>query len=379
MKEVKLLHKTKLYTTMLMLVMVVFVLSAPAYAGKYGCPWNANSLTNYRIGIYDGSECCFRFKASYSGYADKILWYNIYGGAYSGGTGGVIDCELQTNNSSTNLPSGTVLATATLTDPLSGKFQELDFDSNPYLSSGTLYHLVFKNTDADPTANYTSVDVLYTTPSYTPNQPGISDLDLGLYWRTSPTGTWERKDSSTPIYELTYTSGNKQGQGYDEVWIATPKYVQHNDSTDLRVRQTIYPSSSVTVTALWARVKKVGSPTSLRAEITDSGGTVLTDAYGYRSWTGDGTYQWIKWLFYDTSVTLSADTQYYLVFRSVVDDETSDKYEFYPLKEGAFNGFDVDNLFTDGAAEYSTDGGSTWNRWKSTSTAADLQFYFETQ
>lgn len=371
------MSKTKLTTSILVAVVFFSFFSAFVFAGKYGCPWNGNRLTNYRIGIFSGSECSFRFKAKYTGYADKILWYNITGSGYSGGTGGTIDCELQTNNPSTNLPSGTVLATATLTNPLAGAFQELYFDSNPYLSAGTLYHLVFKNIDSNPATNYTSVDALYTTPAYTPNQPGISDLDLGLYWRTSPTGTWQRKNSSTPIYKLTYTNGNKQGQGYNESWIGTPKVVKLTTSLDYRVRQTIKPSNTVTVKVVWARLKKVGNPERIRAEITDSSGTVITR--GDRLWTGDGTYQWIKWGFHITPVTLSANTQYYLVFRGIYTAGDSDYYEFFPLKEGAYNGFNVDNLFTDGKAEYSTDGGSTWNRWRSYSTAADLQFYFETQ
>ena len=91
-------------------------------------------------------------------------------GCYAAGNGGVIVIELQSDNGN-HQPSGTVLATATITHPadifsFTTFYPVIKMTAN--LTAGQYYHIVMRNTDPDPAHNWTSFD------SFTPLN-GISN------------------------------------------------------------------------------------------------------------------------------------------------------------------------------------------------------------
>ena len=59
-------------------------------------------------------------------------------------------------------------------------FYTVKFSPAPTLSAGTLYHLVFKSIDANPSVNFLSVDAFYQIVWPTPCQPTMSDTDAAV-------------------------------------------------------------------------------------------------------------------------------------------------------------------------------------------------------
>ncbi len=354
-------------------------LFAPLEAGvKYGIPYHGDSLINMRVGVYAGWEVAFRFKAQNSGYVNQVKWYNVYSSrpGYHGLTGGALLVQIQTDNPSAHMPSGNVLTQFVFDGPAwKGAFPLKTFDSPVYLSEGVLYHIVFINIHPDRQTHYISVNTLQKDVVASPRQPGINDLDLATLRRGSPAADWYLEDRGAPIYQLNYTDGFKQGFGYMAVGVNYPKRVIYSSDGELKVRQGFNPSSAMVVNSMSVRLKKVGDPVPLRAEITDASGNIL--AYGDRRFT-DSDYVWIEWEF--DSLTLFPDQQYYVVFRLTSDSGTSG-YEFFPILEGAMYGFSPNTYYSQGRAEYQDGIASAWKGWKVYSADdrndCDLQLYFD--
>lgn len=98
---------------------------------------------------------------------------------------------------------------------LSDVFPLLTFDSPASVDSGTIYHIIFENTEADQNANYSSVNTLFTYPAITPSQPFAANMDWSsLESSTAPYTTWSEAPSNTPIMAYYYADGNVCGMGY---------------------------------------------------------------------------------------------------------------------------------------------------------------------
>jgi hypothetical protein len=65
-------------------------------------------------------------------------------------------------------PSGTILASINFTpgNPNGGGTEKQDFPTPATLTTGTLYHIVWENMDSNPTANYISINEVFTFKKY---------------------------------------------------------------------------------------------------------------------------------------------------------------------------------------------------------------------
>ena len=155
---------------------------SPPTLTYYGPQINLDGLYNTWTGRGTNGRVDYRFRAktSASGYSFAVRIYlafnhlstscGVYSGSYAGGTGGTLLIQLETDDgTSAHLPSGTVLASYSVTNPIQcnngtsypncTNSQRL-FTLSPTvnLTSGTLYHIVFTDTDPSPTCNWVSVD-----------------------------------------------------------------------------------------------------------------------------------------------------------------------------------------------------------------------------
>lgn len=187
--------------------------------GYYGSRWSMDGLTNLRIGP-DG-QVAVRFRAEHTGSVDKIVGQflndtNKVG--YAAGTGGQVQMTLRTDDGTSNhFPSGNILASYTETNPSYASKGSiiLTFPLNPnvQLTAGTLYHIVYTNTDPSPGSNYVSFDAMYTAKNTSPVQPTVSDIDLMTLW-SGP--SWQQNLHTTADYNVHFTDGYVQGTGYNE-------------------------------------------------------------------------------------------------------------------------------------------------------------------
>lgn len=218
--------------------------------GCYGNPWAANGLANLEVGRYTGGAISYRFRADETGefsMAKVFFIFRIIGeSAYAKGTGGQVKIELRPDDGTANhLPNmqSAPLTSQLITDPLKktsgapiwgvdkskpggdpragASFPEIPFPPAA-LQQGRLYHLVFTNPVADPSNNYTSLDLLNENRNAKgPIQPEIGDLDFCCLWKPAAGKPWELKHI-TPILEIHYADGHVQGQGYIDAASAPP-------------------------------------------------------------------------------------------------------------------------------------------------------------
>ncbi len=380
--------KYTLAKTVMFLLLAGTIFPGHGYAATtiYGVPWNADSLGN--ISLEGENQHSFRFKAKYTGQVDMVRWYNIYStrAGYNGGDGGDVKIQLQTDDNATHFASGVVLAECLVTNPLTvTKFPLVSFNSPAGITKGNYYHLVFTNPDIDPYTNYVSVNTLWMNTPLSPRQPNVSDLELATLTRVGETGTWSVRENATPIYELIYTDGKRQGQGYMEVWKENDDYdnfhdIEYTGSTNTKVRQNFTPTgASYQVNSMWVRLRKTGTPMPLEAVLTKGSGTVVAE--GTTSFTGTGEHRWVQVTLTDPQdgsnpVIIRGGTTYYLTLQAS-GESSSGSYRAYAIREGVFYQFDNSSMFSDGFAEQFEQGAwHPWNVWGNDSVEGDLQFYF---
>ena len=345
----------------------------------YGVPWNANGLSNTPIGRSYNRMASYRFLAPHSGSATAVRLYLAfskistdctYSGYYAGGTGGQILMQLETDDGTSNhFPSGKVLSSYLITNPLAcnpgtstctNSQRLFTFPTPATLSAGTLYHLVFSNTDSNQTCNWTSVDNLYLPANSPDMQPAMSDADFGELIKD--TGAWAASYSTTPIMDLVYSDGTHFGQGF--------MYKGNNFSIQgsSQVRETFTVSgSSVTFSKAYVRLQTVGSPGPVTVTVeTSSGSTVASGSVASLDSKGWGSVD------FGSNFTLTAGQSYNFVVSA--DADSSNYYSTWPMQAGTAYGFDPPNVFGDGYFQYTTNG-STWQDYNSSRTDFDLQFY----
>ncbi|HMI69305.1 MAG TPA: hypothetical protein VK510_04855, partial [Solirubrobacteraceae bacterium] len=127
----------------------------------------ADSLGNTVIGGDDRTSLSFRFRATWTGTIDAIRCYvikNVNGrSGYSSGTMGSLRVALESDSGGRrHVPSGKRLASTTFRPADRGFFPEVRFDKPARVVAGRLYHVVFSNTDPDPSRNYVSINALYS-------------------------------------------------------------------------------------------------------------------------------------------------------------------------------------------------------------------------
>lgn len=174
--------------------------------------WFVGGPYNQRVGA------CFQAQ-----HGTRLAAIRIYlitqGTGYAAGTGGRIKYELCADNVG---QLGTVLATGYVVDDPeypewvnAGGFPLIAFPGFPLLVKGQWYHLVLTNEDAQPTANYISVDFAYapeTTPGSGVFQQNPDPTMWAWYWPAGDKLTRDNTVIPTPI-GIYYANGNMQGNG----------------------------------------------------------------------------------------------------------------------------------------------------------------------
>src|SRR3954447_2422655 len=118
-----------MFRTLLASLAATLILTAPALPaqgppghGAYGLGIAGHGLANRQVGRYP-RQVDYRFRAEASGTLASVRVYFVSGTGYSAGNGGDIRVTVEGNNA--GAPSGTVLGTGTITDPLTSTFRTI--------------------------------------------------------------------------------------------------------------------------------------------------------------------------------------------------------------------------------------------------------------
>lgn len=336
----------------------------------YGTYWNGDSLANLEVGGQnggsDGRSVSYRFRAEASGSMTGAQILFAFNSGYYMGDGGDIRMDVQSDDGTSNhFPSGTTLRSSNVvTDPLSSNYRTFSLTSPLSLTAGTLYHLVFVNVHPNRASNYTSLDMLDPGES-NPMQPGYSDTDLAVVWKSSGSAAWALNGSKTPIFTIHHQDGTHHGPGS-----------QYEDARSVSSRRSIAGTSQIqetftvsggnkTVSNVSARLLKTGTPGALTVRLENSSGTLIEQGTIPASSVSTSA-RWVTYTF-TTPRTLTNGQSYNLVLSA----PSGNAYETWPLSQGTASGFDAPNAFSDGYFQYTTNG-STWT----SESIGDMQMYF---
>lgn len=359
--------------------------SWPLAAQTYGPQIGSEALANHQIALIDVDV---RFRAVATAQLSGVMWYDIHtpcynppSAGYACGTGGTIQISIQADDGTpAHLATGTVLGSYAINStPLATFFPVETFSDPPALVAGTLYHLHFHNIDPDPANNFVSFNAEHNYSPTIPRQPQIDDVGLALY-RGSVL-----QPKATPIFQLTYADGTKQGQGYIENWVVNAPLI--SGQNQVRERFTVNGGTRV-ITAVSVRLKRDStnagnSPLNLRLELGDGtlleAGTIAAAALPVGT-TVDGVGNAQGWAMYHFSKRwrLANGSTYSLALSAPVDTI----FRMQSMRDGSAYGFTGSTHFADGLMQVSADGGSTWagtpQPWApfTARTDADMQFYF---
>jgi len=355
--------------------------TSPSPAGYYGTQIGADELANITVGP-EGNTVSYRFSAQHDGALEKLRVYLIPDHiGYASGTAGQLRIDIQTDDgTSDHNPSGTVLASTVISDPLLATgddryFPQVSFSSPPTLTAGKLYHIVFSNVDSLPTVNYLSVDCLYYDKPTTPTQPTVSDAANAVLLRYDGK-PWHVEKGYTPISELFYTNGDTQGIGYVEAFVMAPQIISGTAALRETFTVTGPPKKIATV---GIRAARASGTDYLKVRLENGDGTLIEEGYLPSSsfpLTSPASHTWAEFKF-ATAHTLDAGRSYHLVLEA----PASSQYVAFSMQKGTAYGFDGTTFFADGHAEIKqNDGWVGWSVWGvSDRLDSDLQFYFGVQ
>lgn len=352
----------------------------PTALPVYGPGIAMNSLGNMVVGGTYTSKVSQRFTAQESSTLTdiRVLFVGYAYPGYGAGNGGTIRVTVRACDVA-GLPDGTALATYDWTDSYSGDpgFQTITFSSPPTLTAGVMYHICYENVAGSPTTNYTSVDFSFCnnpTPP-TPRQPRYPLDDWGAF-RAMSGGAWALEASYTPLLQLHYGNGAYQGCAYYEMEIGNEVRVS---GTQYMARERFTPTTTRQVSTVWVRLaRNSGSGTgALTIRLEDSGGTLIdtatiadTSVFPVQDNTSAFVGGYWASASFSTPQTLTASTTYNLRFSTVAG---TDLWQ-HGYESGSYS-FNAATHFSDGYAQVSTNGGSTWNYVTGLDVDGDLQFY----
>jgi len=337
----------------------------------YGPGIAMDSLNNSVVGGSANHRVAYRFRASTTSRLSSIRVY-LMGPTHAGygaGTGGTWRVTVETDDgTSRHRPSGRVLASTTIRP--TKVFPLIKWSTRARLKKGKLYHIVFTNVDANPAANYASLNGVFTYRPTARREPAFSNNSWGQL--TSSSGGWAESSSTVPIMQLNYANRVVRGLGYMEVWVAAAKTI----SGSRRARETFTvrgPNRRVSRVAV--RVRRISGSSPLNLRLEKGGGKVVGScAAPASSITTSNHASWAECSF-STARTLKAGSHYHLVVSARADTS----YSLYVIREGSTYGFSSGTYFSDGRAQYTT--GSGWVGFEQpggsgNARQADLQFYF---
>jgi hypothetical protein len=318
----------------------------------------ANGLENLRIPVdfrFQGN----RFRAETTGALQSVRLWLKAGSGYSGGNGGTIQLNLESDDGSAgHFPTGTVLAS---TQAAPGNTSTVGFlftfNSPANVVAGTLYHVVISNVDASPNSNYVSTNNMGNTDGS--RQPWYSLTDWGA--ETSNNGSnWSAKDDTCPIMAVTI-NGQQQGMGYVES-PSQSRLTTLSGSDEVGEIFTV-SGSSKTVTAVSFHLAESGTPPAPLTVTLQSGSTTVAGTIPASAFSNNIE----KWgtVTFPSAITLDAGTTYHLSISCPLCT-SGNAYQVHPIQKGNSDGYVVPSTFPDG--NYETNG--------SVSSGNDAQFYF---
>jgi|SRR5579872_101295 len=367
-------------------VVALFVAIDPCSAQQYyGVKWGADELANTVIG--NGiSQGDYRFRATHSGTLAAVHTFFICKNpGYGAGTGGSYRVDLESDDGTANhFASGNVLATTAENSPES-LFTTQTFSSPATLVAGTLYHVVYTNKDANPSANYCSLDMMWWgDPAPATAQPTVPNTDWSHLYNqgTVSSPSWHLRSEATPVdggnymptMQLVYGDGTVYGNGYMESWIfSSRKTISGNN----QARETITAvTGTQVVSSVTVRLRHDSGSDPLTVTLRNSTGVIESGTITAGSFVAAGNAgdNWVTYTF-SAPHTLAAGNAYQVVLSA----PSSSAYSIFPLRKGATHNFSAPAYFGDGFAQYSADG-SSWNNWPdenaTPSAEGDLQFFF---
>jgi hypothetical protein len=387
-------------------IFMVIALALSAFAkietdhAIYGSGIFSQALNNIPVRIQSVS---YRFLSTHSGKVKDVVFYLITNGPHAGynaGTGGTLQIDLETDDGSRDHnPSRMSLGSASLPQPDKSKgVFDVELSPQPVLKEGSIYHLVFSNTDFDATDNYVSLDDAWLSSPLKPMQPRFSDEDWATLQTSGPISDWQVYRYNTPIMEVDFTDGAALGMGYMEFW---PEFAQEV-STGHQVREKFTVSgadrvaTSVSVTGI---LKKSGRE-PLTVELQNANGETLErrtigadriptgDNCAHRAGSPNcGAWNTVQ---FSHPETLATGKTYYLLLSTTGEGD----YRAYPIRRGVNYGFQPATYFNDGYSQFMAPKGAPcgsyhdsactasgdWDDWwawgKGGWTQQDLQFYF---
>jgi hypothetical protein len=354
---------------------------APVAGTYYGSGIGSDGLGNTTIGP-NQNKLSYRIRVQHTGFITAVQPYLIMDHTgYWGGTSGSLLVSIQTDDgSSSHNPSGQKLTSSLLNDPDSVPtptryFPTFTFSAPASVTAGGLYHIVFENTDPNPSVNFVSVDALYQAAAPTPSQPTMSDTDCAvlLFSAFSDGTVWKPRQGYTPIIQMDFEDGFTEGFGYMEVWVGAPETISGTAS----VREAFTVSgASETVSSVAVRVARMSGAGALTLRLETGDGTLIEQGTVAASSVPIGssaTYVWASYKF-SSPHTLTVGQSYHLALQS----PSSTVYQAYPIRKGSDYGYKSITFFPDGYAQFLQSG--TWVGWTQWGVAdrtdGDLQFYF---
>jgi hypothetical protein len=258
--------------------------------GIYGPAIGMDGIGNMQVGGPNGvptRKVAYRFRAATSSNLTDIQFTQTNGAGYWGGTGGTLEITIQSDDG-TGLPSGTILATLAPFTPvnIAGYWPKVALPTPLALTKGTIYHAVWRNTDADPATNYPSLNNHVMIPFETPNCPRFPDSDwqallkdAGAWLVPRPNGT----GGFIPQFALFYADGTISGVDFS--YLAA--------SVSLPQTETFTPASAHTVSTVKVRANATGVTARLETgagvEIETVSLGTLSGAWGSASFAGAHT------------------------------------------------------------------------------------------
>ena len=319
------------------------------------------------------------YRCDHAGTLTSLSAYCITGGGYSLGTGGSVECRVETD--AAGLPSGTLVATGTavtLTTPNSSAVRTWTFVTSPVLEFGVIYHFVFSNKDASPAANYISLDNVDVAGYSLLAQPTIPDSYLFCNWQNGSPPWIAANDSYFPIFRLLYADGAKRGPCTYE------SGGPHDVGGLLKSRENFTPTVSMTVSGVFVCIaKRAGTTADLVINLRNLTASTLLEtanvtAASVNTATDITRVYGARYVGFRpaTPVALSSGTNYAV---EVTSTETANRYALNSSRHGGVPAsfgalLDADDRYVDGVYQYSSDG--------STFTSVDtgqshLEFYLE--
>lgn len=313
--------------------------------------------------------------------------------SYHVGNGGTIVVELRPDDGN-GYPGDEVLGKTVQFIPMNNQdkwYPELEFDVQPLLEAGRIYHLVFTNLTPPSNCAISNVPVdrarncprnegamslngnfhLSTPTSTSKYGPYRGNKSSATLFRRSPDRGWEQYWNSLSYYELRYVDGVAVGDTY---------YAHHavsGGSTILggqvRVRQRFtVRDDDRKVTGVWVNFGHVnsadGSP--LNAELKNESGSVIasglipSSAYCRERALEGGSYarnNCRDWGYLDFGKTVLLSEEY--TYTLELSTSSKGGYKISTYLPFTSHGFKDRNHWFGARAEYSRDNGARWNLW----------------